>query len=633
MFFGAISHPPSSIYRFALALAPASSITRQLFGDLACPATKITYGAQSSWDLSGASARTTIDIVAATWSPSGDYIAITGSTTAIEILDSITLHPLNTIHSPPGQGVRTVCFSPDGNTLLCCRSGDRNSPGSRLVGWDTRTGAAVSRIQIEDGQISSLTYSNDGQRVAIGFTGESSPDTFTVGVYDVGSCELVRSYPLEGEFVGIWTHGESVKTVATLPIGKAVVYDIPITPGHDGGSQTKELNVPFRLAADESFLLLPDHSRASYVQDGSITVWDIRAEKPLLYVQNVDFKGSTMSFSPDGSFFACGTVGSDVYVWRDSENGYVLHRKLSSVATSPNLLFSPDSTSVITWDRSTVQLWPLEDSMASTSEDNLQNSGGGHRFTFAFSPDRRLAAYARVQDSETNVTVIEPESGVQRAIFDAGTGVRSLRVTENTLVVEGTSELIYFDLCEREDPASAETGEGSTRTEKRTKPLLKLLGGKGSALVSPDLKLLAHTLPWPDGQFPFKLFIYSVEEGKMLCSSLTKFGTPWFSLEGGRIWCGGETEEQGWKISWDPDSSSTKLVSLTGDSAEDPPWRSSRRCTIKDDGWIRNPKGEELMWLPLRWRSDEKMTRMWSGDFLVLLHSTLPKPVVMKLLE
>ena len=631
-FFDIISESSTHISHSALVLAPGASITRKLYGQDAHCFVKVMWGGSSSWDLSTASTMRPSGIEAITWSPSGQFLVVAGSGSTAEILSPVTLERLYTVNSPPGAKV--FAFSPDNRPLSC--SGTSPGPLSSFVAtWDLQTGGIVGVRASElrtDGHPSSLAYSNDGQAVAVGFTGGSSPDTFTVEVYDVGSCALTRSCPLEGVFAGIWTHGKFVRTAAVLPTGEAVVYDIPIDSGHDGDILTKELNLPFSPTATEPFLLLPDPLRASYVQEGSITIWDIQTAKTLLLVQNVDFKGSTISFSPDGSFFACGTIGLDVYLWRSSGNGYELHRKLSSVVTSPNLLFSPDSTSVITWDRSTVQLWPLEDSVTSTSDESLQNPGGRHQFTFTFSPDRRLAAFARLQDSDTTVTVIEPESGYQRAVFDVGMGVCSLRVTEDTVVVEGASELIYFDLCKREDPISAEVGEGSPRT-KRTRALLKPAGGIGSTLVSPDLRLLARTYPWPNSQVPFKLDIYDAESGELLRSSPTKFGTPWFSLKEGHIWCGGETGEEGWQIFRVSGSANIELVPLTGDLAEDPPWRSSRRCTITNDGWIRNPEGEELMWLPPRWRSDEKMTRMWSGDFLVLLHSTLPKPVVMKLLE
>ena len=70
---------------------------------------------------------------------------------------------------------------------------------------------------------------------------------------------------------------------------------------------------------------------------------------------------------------------------------------------------------------------------------------------------------------------------------------------------------------------------------------------------------------------------------------------------------------------------------LDGNPPENYPWRSSRGCTVTDDGWILDPEGKRLFWLPPDWRSHERGARVWSGQYLVLLHNRLPKPVILEL--
>ena len=480
------------------------------------------------------------------------------------------------------------------------------------------------------GQPSSLTYSGDGDMIGVVYFKDSSPDTFSIRTYNVGSGECVRAHLLDGYFAGIWTHKESLRFAVILPDWKIIVREIPFALGDSYTDLTDPLPTPPDLNPAEPFLFFPVLNRISYISRGSVTIWDIRNKKYLLTAKDVAFKASAMSFSPNGHFFACGTIGSDTYLWKDGTDGYTLHQKLTSSVMSPTPLFSPDNNSIITWARSTIQLWPLEDSAIPTSTDTPQASGQGHPFVLEFSPDIRFAAYARL--SGNTVTVIDPQSGTKRLVVDAGMEVYGLKVSNNTVTVEGNEKLVTWSLpVQGGAPDRTATVEDSIQTKS-----LNNLNNCGPELTSISLNppMMAKILYRGKTKTGTNssLNIYNLDTGVMIGEVEGDYDMPWFSSDGSQIWCDGEAgKKQGWRIVAIDGSSDVELVPLTGSPPADWPWESTHGYYVEDDGWIRNSESGELMWLLPRWRSDERRTRVWKGPFLGLLHGTLSSPVILKL--
>ena len=111
---------------------------------------------------------------------------------------------------------------------------------------------------------------------------------------------------------------------------------------------------------------------------------------------------------------------------------------------------------------------------------------------------------------------------------------------------------------------------------------------------------------------------------------------PWFTPDGREIWTGSKLHStlRGWQIIEDRESAVTKLQPLgpiAGPSGP-LPWQSSCDYEITDNGWILSSTRKRLLWLPHRWRSDEKF-RMWNGRLLGLRHAELPEIVILEFLE
>ena len=110
----------------------------------------------------------------------------------------------------------------------------------------------------------------------------------------------------------------------------------------------------------------------------------------------------------------------------------------------------------------------------------------------------------------------------------------------------------------------------------------------------------------------------------------------WSTVDGREIWGVSRSGSSAhrWEVIEDGESGTTKLQPL-GLTACPPgvlPWQSSRGYEVTHDGWILSPTQKRLLWLPHRWRSDERY-RKWGERFLGLLHSGLPEVVILEFLD
>ena len=72
------------------------------------------------------------------------------------------------------------------------------------------------------------------------------------------------------------------------------------------------------------------------------------------------------------------------------------------------------------------------------------------------------------------------------------------------------------------------------------------------------------------------------------------------------------------------------VESYTDDLLLGSPWRSSRGYRAARDWWILGPDGRRLLMLPSAWQSGMGR-QIWNGQFVALVHGTLPEPVILDL--
>ena len=599
---------------------------RRLYERYACPLTRIVQGVQESWDPIIASIKCSDDIWRTAWSPCSRFIAIVlGSAKGIQILDAVTLKQLKSFARQEGSTQLFIISS--GSRLLTWLG--RNS-GS-FISWDLQTGVPVSEIPIYGGRTArearSITYSGCGTMFGVLFMGH---DATTIGTYRVLPGAPMFYHQINGPTTDtIWTHDECVR-FATLRPGFITMWEVGFTSEHPP-TEVESLPTPDNFDPSDEFLFLPIHFRLAFTLEKSVLVWDIQHSKLLLDSGDIG-KPRKMTFSPDGRFFACGTDGPEIHLWKDSPTGYIPHRTLISGAGGCSVpcepLLSPDGQSIAASEGSALQLWRTTDPTAPPSSVPTRASGRTRRFILGFSPDESLAAAVRLADN--TVTVLDLKSGIPRLVIDAGMKVHGLRVCGNDIVVVGDGKIVTWNL-----PAGdGVLGDRSDTNDSIQKALFDdstslEFSPTLSATISPNSNHIAVA------GTPTGLRIYDISTGKHLASAGSRGDMPWFTPGGREVWCRSTAGEgEGWEILKYRGSDVTKLEYLdpTGGPPGGFPWRSPHGYEVTDDGWVLHSSGKRLLWLPHHWRSDET-DRMWGGRFLGLSHSGLPEAVVLELLE
>ena len=632
-FFDVISTSAPHIYHSALPLSPKTSLVRKHYKSYAHPLAKVVHGLPVSWQPGIATkkhdSRTFLE---AAWSPCGRVIAVAQSNPgAVGVLDPATLESLNTF-SHFLAGSQWLCFSPDSG-LLGLFNGHRG-----VASWDLQTGGPIDAMpsgpHASLAQYFSSTYSADGKMVAIAYLVNTTA-TAAISIYDL----LFRTHThthhvLERHIVAsIWTRGDCLR-FATVKPGSITVWEAVFT-SKDAPVPVESLPAPDNIDIDnlEEFLFLPALSRLAFTLREAVMVWDAQDSKLLLNFVGAN-QSESMSFSPNGRFFACGTTGQEVYLWKDGPNGYVLHQKVTS--RSPGCirpLLSPDGESIIVFGGSTLQLWRTADPIYSLPNTPTQPAGCTD-FILERSPDGTLSAVARREES--TVTVLDLRPGDPRLIIDTGMKILGLRVTESTVIVVDEGKVVTWNLPAKDCAPNTRMNIGdSTRTTVFDYPAMRRYPGPQSgphASVSPDLNHVAFancTVRTSQG-----LNIYDASTGKHLTGTTVQGYEPWFTSDGREVRCHNRADmmEQ-YAIVKDSESGLTRLMFLPPNQymPRVVPWGPSNNYQVTRNGWVLS-SGKRLLWLPHHWRSEGKF-RTWDGRFLGLLHPELPEAVILELNE
>ena len=633
-FFEVISTSASHIYHSALPLSPGTSTIHELYKPYARPLARIVQGFPISWEPIVATVRHPGQFSKAVWSPCSRYLAVSCSRPAtIEILDAVTLGRIHTFE--PHENTGWLSFSSDSRSLTQF-SGD-------LTTWDLQTGGRINTIPSTSHTTTlrcfSSTYSIDGTMVAAAYLDPHNTAATSVSIYNpLSGTRTYFHHAPEGRIVGsIWTHDECLRFVTVKP-GSIIVWEAGFASIHTL-AKVESLPAP-NNSYSETTLYLPTLSRLAFRHENGVLIWDARDSKLLLEISGIHHTVE-LSFSSDGCFFTCQATYQETHIWKDSPDGYVLHRKLvSSIKRNLGNLFvierikpllSPDGGSIITSRPFETQLWRVTNSITSLSTIPTQPTKRT-KFLLEFSPDRSLAVTARLWDNVA--IVIDLKSGNPLLIIDTGVEVCSLRLTGNAIIVVGGERVTTWNLPAGDHGLNARANtDDSVRivTFNHPTPLSRRLQ---STAISAGFDYIVVTW-WGEGKEG--LDIYEMSTGNHLVGTTTGLGhMAWISPDGCELWTqsGFADRDSGWKIIRDGRSDIIGLEPLPSNTRPFAgySWRSPDGHEVSEDGWILNSRGRRHMWLPHYWRQF-KPDQAWGGRFLGLLGHELPEPIIIELDE
>ena len=593
---------------------------QELYEKYTHPLTRIVQGAPKSWDPTIATMDSPHQIGYITWSPCSRLIAISLDFVGVQVLDAATLKQVN-FFTPPKHAAQLVTFSPE--TRLLTWLGKKPD---KFINWDLQTGVQVGEIPIEEGvsawRARSITYSECGTMFGVLFEHGNIP---SIGTYDVLSNAQIHYHPMKGSGMHvIWTYGKCLRFAALRP-GSITIWEVEFT-SRKPPTEVKTLPAPdnFDPHPSKKPLFLPILSRLAFVVGNTVLVWDAQHSKLLLH--SIDLKKpARMAFSPDGHFFACGTNSPEIYLWKESSTGYILYQRFMSgdVGGWPTPFLSPDGQSILMSRGSILQ---LRRTLDSTTSSSVPTHGLAKDFILEFSPDGLLVAVARLEGN--TVKILNLKSGTSQLAIDTDMQIIGLGVAESTVIVVGNEKIITWNLPTGDYVPNARVNINnsvSTITFNNPPPRMYV------ASVSPNLNYIA--ILEEDWSEYIRLSIYSTSTGKHLTDTpLSRGSMLWFTPDGHEIWsCDGIY--RGWTITGNSKSNITKLEPLesTAHLSRRSPWQPACGHQVTDSGWILNSSGKQLLWLPPQWR--DEIYRVWSGQFLVLLHPDQLEVVILELPE
>jgi hypothetical protein len=337
--------------------------------------------------------------------------------------------------------------------------------GGFIVSWDLQTGGVISAIEWkgprdDKAERAHITYLTNGRMVAAlaqyqFFTTISIYDVVSgIYMYDIDhraradpNLELGTSYVYK-----IWTHGESLQFAASEPTG-IIIWEVGLTPG---ATPMEVENVPIPHNIVEMFPskskkqadiarteFHPASRRLAFIgTGGTLRVWDTRTSEFLLQHTGVGFLGS-LTFSLDGRFIACGTVGSEVYLWKESPTGYALFEKIATGTQRSEPRLSSNGESIITFNGRMIKLWHTKSFTSTTSTAPSRPPQPTESFFLQFLSDRPLAIIARRKGK--TMTILNTRSGACQTIHTP-IEIYGLRPIENVIVVRGVKKDITWNL-------------------------------------------------------------------------------------------------------------------------------------------------------------------------------------------
>ena len=497
----------------------------------------------------------------------------------------------------------------------------------RLLVWDILTGAVISDIR-------------NPRTVQIQFSGNRRM-VYLPGNYFGGCsfCTNGRVWSLDDERViqwpdhrlgAHWSYEGNIRfATSSLTGGKWVVKVHELHQASDSPLLVESFPIP---CAYWNFAFSPISFHASFTNEAGILVIDVRTSELLLRTEVTGRNPSPLGlFSPNGRFFVYEASEYEIRVWQNSPTNYVPCGSFRSRFQFEGFSFSPTSPSMLTWGRAGIQLLHPDTLPAPTSSSPPNNRRECH-LVARFADCARIAT---VRKWDHIITVLDCPLGALQRSIDTGMKFQDIKIVDGIIIVAN-------DTLARWDPETGRRVHGARSVVPSHGTIahltlsqdcsqvavletslqmifveIRLLGVEPpkaiASLGRPHSYAVAEIRFSPD-QRELWLLKYSHHTGVPRGPfSVTKLGAPGSG--------GGE-----WKMV-------TEMLDSEDDTSAQWSWIDlfSRGYRIGSGAkWIKDPRGAKILWLPPNWRSVDGLDVRWDGNFLALLDSHHPVPIIIE---
>ena len=238
------------------------------------------------------------------FSPNGTRLAGWSSRGPVHVWDMADGKELLTLKDEsPHKGAGAflaVEYTPDGKTLVYASGGQDGWVGA----WDAESGQFKSSQDVAglaaeltgEGKMGGPAFSPDRQRLAL------APRHSALEVWDAKKGSRLFSTDAVSSFAAFSPDGRLLAG-GDAANRTVVVWDAAT------GKRTAELKERPSPAVCASFS--PDNHRLAAVNSAGVRVWDVETQNELLSLKGM----TSVQFSPDGRFLACGDAEGTIRVW------------------------------------------------------------------------------------------------------------------------------------------------------------------------------------------------------------------------------------------------------------------------------------------------------------------------------
>ncbi|CAD8183791.1 unnamed protein product [Paramecium pentaurelia] len=298
--------------------------------------------------------------------------------------------------------VRSVCISPDGNTLAS------GSDDKSIRIWDIKTGQQKAKLDGHILNVNSVCFSPDGNTLASGSGSPFGGSDCFIGIWDVKRGQQIAK--LDGHIL-------SVNQICFSPDGSIIA----------SGSSDKSIRLwdiktgqqKAKLDGHTSYVMSvcfsPNgNTLASGSSDKSIRLWDIKTGQQKAKLDCHSDYVRAVCFSPDGNTLASGSYDKSICLW-DIKKGLQKAKLDGHSGTVYSVCFSPDGNTLTSasYDNS-ICLWDLK-----TGKQKVKLDGHNEPIrSICFSPNGNTLASG---SSDNSIRLWDVKTGQQKAKLDGHT--------------------------------------------------------------------------------------------------------------------------------------------------------------------------------------------------------------------
>jgi hypothetical protein len=307
--------------------------------------------------------------------------------------------------------------------------------------WDTQNGVVINDIDIDD--FGEIVFSGVQGTIALVMGGGYRTYHGPIGT-KLRNGGLLQSY--NHQLGAHWAHKESLRFAIGFETGGRFAIDIQeLQQSSDPPLLVVEsFRVPLHGGR---FSFSPVSFHVSFVSETEIVILDVRDSKILLQTKTAQLLYTPPGrFSPDGRFFACGTLQGEICVWENTSANYLFWNSLTPKFPFEGFSFSPTAILILSWGPGGVQLLHPNNCASPPPPDEIGRQHQGDNHLVASSASRTHVPTARREG-----IVIS-----RRAIIDPGQTCLCFLVTH---AHRSTVELLVPDIYPRTQMAGYQCGD------------------------------------------------------------------------------------------------------------------------------------------------------------------------------